>query len=191
MKQHIKQALKHLLYRPRGLAMGANSHMMWPRSLRHPERMQIGRACHIGPHCVFNALDNSDPAAAPGRIVLGDDVYVGGYTQIHAMNHIELSEGCVLSEHVYVSDVAHGLDPRAGPIMKQPNVSRGPVRLGRHVFIGYGCAVMPGVTLGEHCVVGARSVVTRSYPAYSMLAGSPARLIKTFNTETGLWEAVR
>jgi lipopolysaccharide O-acetyltransferase len=73
--------------------------------------------------------------------------------------------------------------------MQQALISKGPVTIGRRCFLGFRVAVMPGVTLGEHCVVGANSTVTRSFPAYSMIGGSPARLLKTYSLETHQWMA--
>jgi acetyltransferase-like isoleucine patch superfamily enzyme len=122
-----------------------------------------------------------------GRITIGDDVYVGGYSQIHAMEHIQIGDGAVLSEFVYISDTSHGFNPRAGLIMKQPLELKGPVTIGMHVFLGYGSTVLPGCNLGDHCIVGARSIVTRSFPAYSMVAGIPAKLIKTYDHASGEW----
>jgi acetyltransferase-like isoleucine patch superfamily enzyme len=75
--------------------------------------------------------------------------------------------------------------------MKQPLTSKGPVRIGEGSFLGYRTVVMPGVTLGMHCVVGCNSVVMRSFPAYSMLAGSPARRVKAYSFEQRCWQPVK
>jgi acetyltransferase-like isoleucine patch superfamily enzyme len=101
-----------------------------------------------------------------------------------------IDDGCVLSEYVYMTDLFHGFDPTKGLIMSQDLISKGSVKIGESSFIGYRACIMPGVTLGKHCVVGANSVVTKSFPDYSMIAGSPARLIKTFSFEKQDWVSV-
>ncbi|HAJ60189.1 MAG TPA: hypothetical protein DCP31_13785, partial [Cyanobacteria bacterium UBA8543] len=53
-----------------------------------------------------------------------------------------------------------------------------PIRIERNVWIGFDACVLPGVTIGEGAIVGARSVVTQDVPPYSVVAGNPARLIK-------------
>jgi lipopolysaccharide O-acetyltransferase len=75
-------------------------------------------------------------------------------------------------------------------LVRQPLISKGPVKIGPSCFLGYRVAVLPGVSLGAHCVVGAHSVVTRSFPPYSMLAGVPARIIRRFNPSNNVWEAL-
>jgi acetyltransferase-like isoleucine patch superfamily enzyme len=183
----LKQFVKDLIFRPSGIDMGPRSMVRLPRWVHNGERIRMGADCFIGRLAVLHPLVDYDGTPQAGRIEIGDGVYIGGFAQIHAMQTLRIGDGCVLSEHVYVSDIAHGLDPRKGPIMKQPLESKGPVTIGRRVFIGYGCSILPGVTLGDHCVVGTRSVVTRSFPPYSMVAGSPARLIRRFDPETGQW----
>jgi acetyltransferase-like isoleucine patch superfamily enzyme len=120
-------------------------------------------------------------------IVIGNDVYIGRYVFLVAAQGITISSGCVLSEHVYITDENHGYNPLAGPIMQQELESKGPVRIGPNCLLGYRTAVMPGVTLGEWCIVGANSVVTHSFPSYSMIAGAPARLIKVYSHELRQW----
>jgi acetyltransferase-like isoleucine patch superfamily enzyme len=53
------------------------------------------------------------------------------------------------------------------------------VTLGRFVYMGFGAIVLPGVTLGDHCIVGAGAVVTKSAPCESVLVGSPARILRS------------
>ena len=58
----------------------------------------------------------------------------------------------------------------------------GKIKIGDHSFIGYYALIMPGVQIGERCVVGAGSVVTKSVPDNSVVAGNPARLLGSTDT---------
>jgi len=53
-----------------------------------------------------------------------------------------------------------------------------PIRLERNVWIGFDACVLPGVTIGEGSIVGAKSVVTQSVPPFTVVAGNPARVIR-------------
>ena len=64
-------------------------------------------------------------------------------------------------------------------------------RVGNDVWIGYNATLLPGVQIGDGCVVGARSVVTRDYPPYSIIAGNPARLIRPRFAEDVIGELLR
>lgn len=182
-----KRLVKNIMYRPRGLDLGKNSWIARPSSLHNRSRIHIGAHCNIRRYANFSALLDYNGVEQCGEIYIGDDVYIGGFCNLHAMRELRIGRGSVLSEFVYISDIAHGLDPAAGLIMQQPLETKGAVEIGEYVFIGLGASILPGVTLGEHCVVGTRSVVTRSFPAYSMVAGCPARLIKTFDPLTSKW----
>ncbi|MBE7187857.1 DapH/DapD/GlmU-related protein, partial [Jatrophihabitans endophyticus] len=57
--------------------------------------------------------------------------------------------------------------------------SRGPVVIGDNVWLGAHVVVTSGVTIGERCVVGANSVVTRDLPPFSVAVGAPARVVRT------------
>jgi acetyltransferase-like isoleucine patch superfamily enzyme len=183
----LKKIAKSLLYRPSFAHMGEGSVILLPRWIYNKKHVEVGKKCVIGRFAVFNAVVDYAGTRYTPKISIRDNVYIGGYSQLHCMDALTLESGVVLSEHVYISDIAHGFDPAKGPIMEQELESKGPVHIGENTFIGYGVSVLPGVTLGKHCIVGTRSVVTRSFPDYSMIAGSPARLIKKYCLETNTW----
>jgi lipopolysaccharide O-acetyltransferase len=64
------------------------------------------------------------------------------------------------------------------------------VVIGDNVWIGESVCVLPGVSIGEGCIIGALSVVTKSIPAYSIAVGSPARVVKQFDFEQNKWKKI-
>src|SRR6201999_387807 len=97
-----------------------------------------------------------------GNIIVGDNVLIGYNSFFTAMHEISIGDGCVLSGHVYITDENHGFNPMAGPILEQPLENKGPVRIGNSCFLGYRVAILPGVSLGEHCVVVTGFTVSHS-----------------------------
>lgn len=65
-----------------------------------------------------------------------------------------------------------------------------PVKIGKNCWLGEGVIVMPGVTIGDGCVIGAHSVVNKDIPPASIAVGCPACVIKQFNYKTDRWEKV-
>lgn len=179
-----------MLQRPLGLGqLGSGSALHRPRILRGRKQIRIGDRCLVLSHSLIDAISEYRGKRYCGSIAIGNDVYIGRYVYLVAAHGITISDGCVLSEHVYITDENHGYNPLRGPIMEQDLESKGQVVLGANSFLGYRVVVMPGVTLGEWCIVGANSVVTRSFPSYSMIAGVPAKLIKVFSHERQEWIA--
>jgi len=173
---------------PRGMKqIGKNSVFFPPRRIDGAHSISIGENTFIFPHGWLSAIQEWAGIIYDPKIIIGDNVHIGGNVWITALSKVVIEDDCVLGERVYISDAAHGLDPKAGPIMKQKLISKGDVHIQSGTFIGYGACVQPGVTLGRHCVVGINSVVTHSFPDYSMIAGSPARLIKVYSEQRGAW----
>ncbi|MES2260221.1 MAG: sugar O-acetyltransferase [Pseudomonadota bacterium] len=112
-----------------------------------------GYNIHVGAHCFANhnlvILD-----CAP--VTLGDHVLIGPNTVITAATHP-------------VDPVARA----AGQFIAQP------VTIGNHVWIGASVTILPGVTIGDNCTIGAGSVVSKSIPANSVALGNPCRVVRT------------
>lgn len=187
MMKRLKTLIKQLIYRPAGVRMGRAALVRRPWTISNPDRVSIGARTLIGRRVILNAMRGDDTQPLDGRIDIAEDVYIGHDTQIHAMQHLRIGAGCVLSDRVYVNDSSHGMDIKRGLIMAQPLFCKGPIVLEDHVFVGLGSTVLPNVRLGHHCVVAAQSVVTRSQPPGTMVAGNPARAIKTLDFATGQW----
>lgn len=180
MKQWLKQLALALYPRPWGLRhLGRGSVVMWPRRVQGAPHVEIGTDVIVQPHGWIAAFDGYGAQRFTPRIRIGDHSRLGRHVIITAIEAVTIGEGCLFSEQVFVTDHAHQAIPGPVPPTRQPLVAHGPVQIGRHCFVGMRASIMGGVTLGDHCVVGAHAVVTRSFPAGSVIAGAPARLLRT------------
>lgn len=120
---------------------------------------------------------------APSHLLeIGSESYVGMNTLIEGFNaRIRIGAHVSLAQNI---TILSGSGPNASKAMQRVYpVQRGEVNIGDHVWIGTGSVIMPGVTLGRFCVVGVNSYVTQSFPEFSVIGGTPARLLRTLTKE--------
>ena len=75
------------------------------------------------------------------------------------------------------------------PIKDQGCKSLG-IKIGKDSWIGGGCVIMDGVTIGKHCIIGAGSIVNKSFNDYCVIVGNPAKAIKKYNKNHQSWERI-
>ena len=140
--------------------------------------MRLGSHVQIGPLWRLEALGEFHGARHDGRIEIGDWTAAEIGLHVAAAQEVTIGRDVLIASWVFVTDHDHGLagvrPPRHAPL----DVPR-PVRIGDGCWLGERAIVLPGVELGPRCVVGAGAVVTRSFPAGSVVAGVPARLLRT------------
>jgi acetyltransferase-like isoleucine patch superfamily enzyme len=140
-----------------------------------PSQLELGDAASI---CDGTILSFGDDAGGRGRIDIGARTWIGQYNNLRAGGgDISIGNDCLISQFcsIVASNHAH---VRGMPIKDQgPATDRRSVTIGNDVWLGSGCAVMPGVTIHDGAIIGANAVVTVDVPANEIWAGVPARRI--------------
>jgi len=108
-----------------------------------------------------------------GSIELGADVYLGPYTVIYGHGGVVIGDSCLLAMHCRILSSNHTVAPYGRDIRLAPDVLL-PTKIGRDVWLGAGVTVLGGTTLGDGCIIGAGSVVTKDVPAGAIAFGTPA-----------------
>ena len=88
---------------------------------------------------------------------------------------ITFGDNCLLGPNVCISTAGHPVHPAARNTLYEYGID---ITVGNSVWIGANAVICPGVTIGDCCVIGAGSVVTRDIPAWSVAAGNPCRVIR-------------
>ena len=121
-------------------------------------------------------------------IRIGDRVSATGYLTIGATTLVEIGDDVLFASHIFIGDNQHGHSDAELPYKYQPLEEIAAVSIRRGCWIGEHVVIMSGVDIGEMSIVGANSVVTKSVPARSIVAGSPARVVRQWNSDSGSWD---
>ena len=117
---------------------------------------------------------------------IGNDVHLHAFTYIFAGGGVTIGDGTMISANCSISSVTHPKnsgerhrhdvtpDDRAEPLCR-------PVVIGRNVWLGMGAIILPGVTVGDHAIIGAGAVVTKDVPEKTVVVGNPARVLQTLS----------
>ncbi len=116
--------------------------------------------------CINNAV---------GDVMIGDHTRIGLHNTI--IGPVEIGSHVNLAQGITVTALNHNFDNAEKRIDEQ-GVSTKPVTIEDDVWVGANAVILPGVTIGNHCVVAAGAVVTKDVPPHSLVAGVPAKVIK-------------
>lgn len=130
----------------------------------------------IGDNCYLDSYVRLD-AAWDAVISLGHHVTINAYSMINSSMGVIVGSNSLISFYVNIIDVDHGI--RRSDLIRNQLPVGSPIEIGEDVWIGLGASILKGVKIGEGAVVGAGSVVTKDVPPYTVVAGVPARKIKT------------
>jgi putative colanic acid biosynthesis acetyltransferase WcaF len=108
----------------------------------------------------------------PWNLEVGDAVAMGTGANLYNFASISISSQVIISQGVTLCTGTHDYESPNMPLRSRP------ISVGRYAWVSAECFVMPGVTIGEGAVIGARSVVTRDMPAWMVCAGHPCQPIK-------------
>jgi len=120
------------------------------------------------------------------KLVIGNGTSIGHFNHIYATSRIVIGENVLTADKVYISDNLHSYDNINLPISKQPIKQVKEVYIGDGTWLGENVCII-GSSIGKGCVIGANSVVTKDIPDYCVAVGSPARIIKRYDTTSETW----
>ena len=104
---------------------------------------------------------------------IGKEVFINSCCHFQDNGGIEIGDGTMFGFNVSITTLNHDINPET-----RLNATPKPVKIGKKVWIGANCVILPGVAIGDNSVIGAGSVVVKSIPANSIAVGNPAKVIK-------------
>lgn len=107
------------------------------------------------------------------NIIVGKKVFINSGCRFQDQGKIDIGDNSLVGHNVVIATINHDFKPASrGTLHLQP------VKLASNTWIGSNSTILPGVTVGKNAIVAAGSIVTKSVPANTVVAGNPARVIK-------------
>lgn len=182
------ESLQRLLHSSTRVEGGSPEHMAMTRRAYDIRRLLMDLNCNFHTHdeivSLFSAITEKPVDPSFGlfppfytefgkNITVGRNVFINAGCQFQDHGGIVLEDGVLVGHNTVIATLNHDQDYR-----RRSSLLPAPVRVCRDVWIGAGCVICPGVTIGEHSIVAAGAVVTKDVPPDVMVGGVPARIIK-------------
>lgn len=162
---------------------GKNVNLRFGLRIDFPDRLYIGNNVDLNVFVWLSINKYIYQKDAPTKetdafLKIDDDTYIGRFCSISCANNVYIGKKVMIADRCYIGDIQHNYENKELAIMDQYITSKGPISIGEGTWLGNNVSVLPDVTIGKHCVIGANSVVTKDVPDYHIAAGNPARVIR-------------
>lgn len=140
----------------------------------HPETISLGSNIYIGHYAILKGYHKNG-------FSIGDNTWIGQGCFLHSAGGLRIGAAVGIGPNVSIITSSHSDRDPSRPVLYQ-EVEFKPVEIGDGADLGVGAVILPGITIGEGAIIGAGSVVTRNVAPYTVVAGNPAKLLRSRNS---------
>lgn len=185
LRLFIWRVITPLLVKRKGVLLGSNISFYGSPiiSITPHSHISIAKGASLCSASKYTALGVNHPVILRtlrenASIQIGEETGISGGSICAAIS-VRIGRKCLIGANVTMSDTDfHAIQPANRRFNKNPeDIAAAPIVIGDNVFIGTASTILKGVSIGENSVVGAGSVVTKSFPPNSIVAGNPAKII--------------
>ena len=188
----LKIKIKRFLWRFCGLGykkFSRRSLVYKPLMIQGKKYISLGNRVTIRNNARIELIDRWKEQKFNPSLEIGDNTSFEQNLHLTCTSVMKIGSNCVFSSNVYISDCSHSIDVIDTNVLNNDLISK-EVSIGNNCFIGIGAKILPGVSLGDNVIVGAGAVVNKSFPAYTMIAGVPAKIIKKYDFTKNQWISI-
>lgn len=144
--------------------------------------ISVGKNFYAGRNFRLEAIDQYLDQIFTPSVTIGDNSSFEDFCHIGCVEKVIIGNGVMGGSKIYITDHYHGSIGKEELSTRPAHrpLSHKPVSIGNNVWIGDGVCIMPGVKIGDNVIIGANAVVTHNFPNNVVIAGVPAKIIKSF-----------
>ncbi|MDF2820342.1 MAG: dapH 1 [Clostridiales bacterium] len=174
--------LRALAYKIKFRSFGNFSYIGKPIYLSGTKKVTIANKVRIFPGLRMEVYGKN------GKITIEENVSIGQNLHITSSDdELIIGKNTTILGNVYITNIDHEYRIIGKHIMDQDYIIKKTI-IGENCFIGFGVGIQAGTILGKQCIIGSNSIVRGTFPDYCVIAGAPAKVVKKYNHNNGIWE---
>ena len=189
-KRIIRKIITNTYWKLRLGSIGWKSIIYKPILITNPDKIYIGKNTLIRDNARLEVINRPDMGWSP-RLEIGNNVNIEQGAHIICQAEVIIESDVSITPYCVLVDTYHPYhNPTIGKIGNGLPIEKTFLRIGRGSFIGTHSVIMPNVSIGKYCIIGAGSVVTKSITDYSIAMGNPAKVTAKYNIDKNIWEKI-
>lgn len=185
----LKVLFGNRLTRP-GVKFPKKSYIREHAHIKGGKYITLGTNCRILQYSRIMCFDYISGVKQNPQLIIGNNCTIGRNVTISCSNYIEIQEDTMIAGYCFVCDSNHGMNPEFGKRYEKQPLDLKKVIIGKNCWLGDKVMVLPGVTIGDNCIIGAGSIVTKDIPSNCVAVGNPAKIIKKYDYDSHEWKKV-